>query len=156
MPPRTKTAKTALIIAAIVLVAAGAAAYYLRFDDREGSFCYNFVRDIQYGDRVVENPVNIGFRAPNGMMYYAEVVPLQTALQEEGLYVDPYEVTGGGVYYGAFFGPSTQVAVRDFQKKYGFAETGEVNASTTDKLRELYGCPIEAATSTAPVATSTE
>lgn len=155
-----KTSKKPFIIGAIVvaLVAVAAFAAFGQRPGRDLGFCFNFDRNTQYGDREVANPSNVGITMPDKITYYYEVNYLQKALQAEGFYVDPYETTGGNVYAGAFFGPSTQSAVKQFQAKYGFSETGQVDPIVSEKLRELYGCVAEAptATSTAPTASSTE
>lgn len=120
-------------------------------------FCFNFKHDTQFGDRKVEKPSNTGIQGLNGMFYYLPEVPaLQTALKKEGFYVDDYEATGGNVYLGAFFGPSTQVAVKGFQKKYDMKETGEVDNSMIDKLVSLYGCKVDSSTTNTKVGTSTQ
>jgi hypothetical protein len=150
MEPTTQPrSKKSIVIVAIVILAliAGGTFWYRKHS--VAPFCFNFKHDTQFGDRKVAKPSNIGVQAPNGMFYYLPEVPaLQTALSREGFYIDTYEATGGKVYYAAFFGPSTQVAVREFQKKYGMAQTGEVDNTMIDKLASLYGCPAEAVTAT--------
>ena len=158
---KNKTVIISSIILALVLIAGGIT-WYIQY--REEPFCFNFVHNTQFGDRKVENPSNQGFGAPGGMFYYLPEVPaLHTALLRQGMYVDPYEVTGGQVYYAAFFGPSTQGAVKAFQKKYKLPETGTVENDTIDVLRTLYGCPTPVSTSTpnqtgttTPTATTTK
>jgi hypothetical protein len=141
--------KKIIITLIALIIIAGGAVWYVK--TRPAPFCFNFVHDTQFGERKVAHPSNQGIGTPGGMMYYLPEVPaLQTALTREGFYVDPYEATGGKVYYGPFFGPTTQVAVKAFQKKYGIAETGTVENGTIDKLRSLYGCPT-VASSTASV-----
>lgn len=149
---QSKTLRIIVVVAVIAIV--GLAVWFTSSRLNGPSFCFNFVRDMQFGDREVKNPVNKGFMTPGGLVIYLETVPLQTALKKEGFYIDPYEANGGQVYAGAFFGPSTRVAVMDFQKKYGMGDTGEVNNDTLEKLAEIYKCPEALATST--VATSTK
>lgn len=125
------------VISILVIVSAGV----LYFKPKNPSFCFSFAYNMQFGDRVVENPVNQGFLGPGGVVYYpAEIKALQTALKYSGFYIDPYEETGGGVYMGGFFGPSTQTALKEFQKKNGLEPSGEVRDGTVDRLNELYGC----------------
>jgi peptidoglycan hydrolase-like protein with peptidoglycan-binding domain len=116
---------------------------------KKATFCFNFVHDTQFGDRTVEHPSNLGIMGPHNIVYYVpETQSLQTALAKEGFEIDPYETTGGENYLTAFFGPSTQGAVKGFQKKYGIKETGEVDNDTIDKLASLYSCPKPATTAT--------
>ncbi len=122
---------------------------------REPAFCFNFVHDTQFGDRIVKNPSNGSVIGPRGIEYFVPEVPaLQTALKKEGFYIDEYEATGGGVYFTSFFGPSTKNAVISFQKKYGIKPTGEVDNDTIDALKVRFECPL-VATTTEAVATST-
>lgn len=132
------------VIAVLIL-----ATFFLK--NRQGSFCFNFVHDTQFGDRIVEKPSNKGFLMGNVSYYVPEISMLQTALERKGFSIDEYEKTGGKVYPAAFFGPSTKSAVIGFQKKYGLAETGEVNNDTIDKLNSMFAC----ATSTKMVASTT-
>lgn len=104
-------------------------------------FCFDFSHDMQFGDRAVKHPVN-GGKIVSGIVYYIPEVPaLQVALQKQGFYIDPYEKTGGDVYAGAFFGPSTRAAVMAFQKKNSLPQTGQVTNDVIDKLSALYKCP---------------
>lgn len=131
-----------IIIVAIIAIAliAGAVFWYKQRD--LAPFCFDFAHDTVFGDRELDNPSNVGYRAPNGMMYYLPEVPaLQTALSREGFYIDPLESTGGRIYYGPFYGPTTATALKSFQKKYKLGLTGIVENSTIDKLNELYACP---------------
>ncbi|HEU0080833.1 MAG TPA: peptidoglycan-binding domain-containing protein [Candidatus Paceibacterota bacterium] len=151
MNTRSSLSKTVLIVALIVIV--GAALWFSIPRSTAPAFCFDFVRDMQFGDRVVAKPVNQGTVVKGVTYYYPETPALQTALQKQGFYVDPYESTGGHVYAGSFFGPSTRAAVMSFQKKYGLAQTGEVNNDTLDKLASLYSCPKPAATTTSATTT---
>lgn len=120
------------------------------FVNRTPAFCFNFTTDMKFGDRE-------GQTSPfmfKGVPYFPyEVGGLQKALQEEGNYIDPLELDGGGIYPTAFFGASTQVGVREFQKRYGFEQDGLVDEEELLKLKELYTCPFpivsDMATSTA-------
>ncbi|HVU06451.1 MAG TPA: peptidoglycan-binding domain-containing protein [Candidatus Paceibacterota bacterium] len=137
------------VIAASVVILIGAAFLYFGPHMAQAPFCFDFVHDTQFGDRKVEHPSNIGFGGPGGVMYYLPEVPaLQKALEKQGFYIDPYETTGGKVYAGAFFGPSTRAAVMEFQKDHGLSETGEATNDVIDILAPLYACPKAAATST--------
>lgn len=141
----------------VIVVAIGSAIWFSVPGLSKPKFCFDFVHDMQFGDRKVANPVNFGIGGPNGMMYYLPETPaLQTALSKQGFTVDPYESTGGHVYAGAFFGPSTKSAVRAFQKKNGLDDTGEVNNATLDKLAALYSCPKIKITATTTIATTTK
>ncbi len=71
------------ILIAIVIVAVLVSGYNI-YRAKNPAFCFDFVRDIQYGDRKVEKPINLGIEMPGGIVYYAEVTPLQTALKKEG------------------------------------------------------------------------
>ncbi len=141
METQSKHTKVTIgLILAGVLIIGSVAAWYTSHS--RGYFCFTFAYNTVFGDRTIENPSNSGFMAPNGMMYYLPEVPaLQTALEREGFYIDPLEKTGGKIYYGPFYGPSTGVALREFQKKHNLGLTGIVENSTIDKLNELYGCP---------------
>lgn len=158
MEPQKTSKKPLIAVIAAVLIIAFASFAFIGRKSNDLGFCFNFDRDTQYGDREVSNPSNVGIVMPDKNIYYYEVNYLQAALQKEGFEIDPYELTGGKVYAGAFFGPSTQGALKRFQAKYDFPETGEVDPIVSEKLRELYGCVAEeaAAVSTAPVATSTK
>lgn len=146
-----------ILIAVVAVVVVGIGARYLVARFAAPAFCFDFVHDMQFGDRKVAHPFNQPFGGPGGIMYYIPEVPaLQTALAREGFYIDPYESTGGKVYSAAFFGPSTRAAVMSFQKKYGLSQTGEVNNDTLDKLAALYACPKAALTaSSTPVLSTT-
>ena len=152
MEPTTPTQnkkKCKLFIGSAIILLALIGGGFWYFTHRLEPFCFDFVHDTQFGDREVKKPSNVGFGGPGGMFYYIPEVPaLHTALTREGFYVDPYELTGGKVYIAAFFGPTTQVAVKGFQKKYNLSETGTVENETIDKLRSLYGCPTTTGSST--------
>lgn len=125
------------IISTIIVISAS----ILYFGPKNRGFCFTFAYNMQFGDRIVNNPVNEGFLGPGGVAYFpVEVKALQTALKYSGFYIDPYEETGGGVYMAGFFGPSTITALKAFQKKYGLEPSGEVRDGTVDKLNELYKC----------------
>ncbi len=133
-------------IAALV-VAIGGALWFSLPRSAAQPFCFSFAHDMQFGDRIVAKPINIGTIVKGVTYYYPETPALQTALKKQGFYIDPYESTGGKVYAGSFFGPSTRAAVMGFQKKYGIEQTGEVGDATIDKLASLYSCPKSTATS---------
>jgi murein L,D-transpeptidase YcbB/YkuD len=142
----------AVIISIIALLAVASALLYIK--PHETGFCFTFAHDTQFGDRKVENPSNQGIVGKNGVEYYPiEVQALQKALKNDGLYIDSYEETGGKVYLTSFFGPTTQAALKDFQKKHGLPSTGEVDNDTIDALNTIYACP--KTESPAPSATST-
>ena len=129
------------IVVGIVSILVIVSASFLYFKPKNPSFCFTFAYNMQFGDRIVTNPVNEGLLGPGGMVYFpVEIKALQTALKYSLFYIDPYEETGGGVYLGGFFGPSTQTALKEFQKRYGLEPSGEVRDGTVDKLNELYGC----------------
>ncbi len=140
-----------IIISLVVITMIGLGLWYAL--PHESSFCFTFKHDTQFGDKKMATSSNEGYFGPRGNSYYIPEVPaLQTALKKEGFYIDETEATGGGVYLTSFFGPSTQTAVRDFQKKYGMPITGEVDNAMIDKLTALYGCPAaDTATSTASI-----
>lgn len=151
MPPKKTSFRLYLVVIVLLLVAGASIHYAFRSRD---SFCFNFVHDMQFGDRAVAKPFNQGVPLGGTTYYLPEVPALQSALAKQGFYVDPYESTGGGVYAAAFFGPSTKSAVAAFQKKAGLSQTGEVNNDTLDRLSALYSCP-KTATSTVSVASTT-
>lgn len=64
-----------------------------------------------------------------GSMNLSDVVALQTALRNEGVY--------GGDITGGFYA-QTFAAVKAFQQKYGIDTTGYVGSITRAKLNELY------------------
>ena len=129
-----------LLIALLVITLAAAAWLFV---PRGEAFCFDFLRDMYYGEnKTLENPVNTGIMGQGGITYFPiETQALHKALKKEGYYIDPVEETGGGIYLTSFFGPSTNVATKEFQKKYGLEETGIVDNPTADKLTSLYGCP---------------
>ncbi len=138
------------LIILVIIVAVVAAIWYSLPHGNARKFCFDFAHNMQFGDRPVAHPVNIGHIAPGGIIYYSpEIDALQTALDAQGFYIDPYESNGGKVYAGAFFGPSTRAAVLAFQKKYKLPETGQVTDATADRLAALYSCPKPAATTSA-------
>ncbi|MDE1874645.1 MAG: peptidoglycan-binding protein, partial [Patescibacteria group bacterium] len=146
------------IIVALVVIIAGAAAWYARPRSEQPKFCFDFAENMQFGDHTVVHPINQG-TSVHGVTYYIPEVPaLQTALKDQGFYIDPYETTGGKVYAGSILGPTTHSAVFAFQKKYGLKQTGIVDNPTLDKLAALYTCPTPAvpasATTTAATTTS--
>ena len=138
-----------LIVALLILV--GITFLYSKTE----KFCFTFDYNTAFGDRSVSAPSNQGFFGPGGIQYFIPELPaLQKILEQEGLWIDPFEKTGGKIYAAAFFGPSTKTALTDFQKKYGITPTGQAGKKTIDKLTELYGCPLSAkenATSTKAV-----
>lgn len=137
-----KSHKKAIIIIALVIVALVAGGIFWYRSHSQAPFCFTFAHNTVFGDRTLANASNQGFQAPNGMMYYLPEVPaLQTALTRDGFYIDPLESTGGKIYYAAFYGPTTQTALKEFQKKHKLGLTGIVENSTIDKLNELYSCP---------------
>lgn len=75
-------------------------------------FSYEWTRDLQIGSE-----------------YLADVVALQTALRNEGVYAG--DVTGG-------FYAQTFAGVKAFQQKYGIEATGYVGSVTRAKLNQLY------------------
>lgn len=147
MQEKSKALRNTVIVSIVVIIVALGIWYTI---PREPEFCFNFLHDMAYGDRSIEHPINPGFVGGHNITYYLPEVPaLQTALLKEGFYIDPYELTGGKVYYAAFFGPTTKAALLGFQKKYNLEENAMVDDETSDKLKELYGCE------TNPTATST-
>ena len=152
-PKKSKTLKNTIFVLVVVVVLAlvGLGTWYTLPHSSAPKFCYTFTHNMQFGDRTVANPFNIGYIAPDKNVYYLPEVPnLQTALVKQGFYVDPFEQTGGKVYAAAFYGPTTRAAVMSFQKKYALPQTGQVTNDTIDKLAALYACP----TSTAATTTS--
>jgi hypothetical protein len=122
---------------------------------KQTPFCFNFVRDMQFGDRTVKNPVNQGIQGVRGMMYFpVEMTALHTVLNKEGYSVDPLEATGGKMYMGAFYGPTTQGAIREFQKKNSIKETGVVDNDTIDLLAKKYSCPVSIVATSTPATTT--
>ncbi len=143
--------KTLIIFVSIVVILTASLLYFKPFTS---GFCFTFTYNTQFGDKKdFKNASNEGIVGPGGVTYYPiEVKALQTALKNEGLYIDPNEETGGNVYLTAYYGPSTQTAVRNFQEKSDIAITGEVNNNTIDALNKKYACKAPspaAATSTA-------
>ena len=132
----------------MLLILVGITFLYLKTE----KFCFTFDYNTSFGDRLVSTPSNQGFFGPGGMQYFIPELPaLQKMLEREGLWIDPFEKTGGKIYAAAFFGPSTKTALTDFQIKHGITPTGQAEKETIDKLTELYGCPLnakETATST--------
>ncbi|HEY9480861.1 MAG TPA: peptidoglycan-binding domain-containing protein [Candidatus Paceibacterota bacterium] len=126
-------------IVAIALVAVLAWIYV----PRPTHFCFDFLHDMYFGEsKTLAHPVNTGVVGNRGIQYFpVETKALQTALKNEGYYIDPSEETGGGVYLTAYFGPSTQVALKAFQRKAGLTDTGIVDNETADALTARYGCP---------------
>ncbi|HVT75135.1 MAG TPA: peptidoglycan-binding domain-containing protein [Candidatus Paceibacterota bacterium] len=145
---KNRTLRNSVIVAAVIIVAI--AVWYFALRTTETPFCFDFVHDTQFGDRVVAKASNVGHIAPSGatIYYIPEVPALQTALEREGFYIDAFEKTGGGVYVTSFFGPTTRTAVMAFQKKHGLSETGQVTNDVIDVLSARYACPRGAATST--------
>jgi len=139
-----------VVLVLVLALAIGSAVYYSFGRTNRSEFCFNFLHDTQFGDRAVAKPSNIGWRVGTITYYLPEVPALQTALEKQGLYIDPYEKTGGKIYAAAFFGPSTHAAVMDFQKKHGLDQSGVVDNKTIDALNSLYSCPENIATSTKP------
>ena len=143
-----------VVVVIIVLAGVGFGVWYTL--PHTAPFCFDFVRNMQFGDREVKHPVNMGSVA-NGIVYYLPEVPaLQTVLQEQGFYIDPFETTGGKVYAAPFLGPSTHQAVFSFQKKYKLPQTGVVDDMTLDKLGALYTCPPAPVTATSTSASTTK
>lgn len=152
----TTNQKTLIILVAFIVIVSATLLYFKPF---ETGFCFTFTYDTQFGDKKdFKNASNTGVTGPGGVEYYPiEVKALQTALKNEGLYIDPSEETGGGVYLAAYFGPSTQTAVRNFQEKSDIAITGEVNNNTIDALNKIYACKTPKTTlSTSPATTTVE
>ena len=143
MEKKTKSFRKILIIA-IVDVAIAAAICYVISHSSAPKFCFDFSHNMQFGDRKVDHPVNVGSIAGGNIFYIPEVPALQEALKRQGFYIDPFETTGGKVYAAAFFGPSTRSAVMAFQKKYSLPQTGQVTDDTIDKLSQFYKCPTHA------------
>lgn len=151
----TQNQKALIILVALIIVVS---AVFLFFKPKTSGFCFTFTYRTQFGDKKdFTNPSNEGILGPGGVSYYpVEVKALQAALKNEGFYIDPSEETGGGVYLTAYFGPSTQAAVRALQNKYDIAETGEVNDVTIDVLNQRYACKVsKTATSTPTMVVST-
>ncbi len=142
MPKSNKNKLIVLVAFVLVLISAGV--YF--FLNRTPAFCFDFTSDMKFGDREGQtSPFML-----KGVPYFPyEVSGLQKALQEEGNYIDPLELDGGGIYPSAFFGASTQVGVREFQKKYGFEQDGLVDEEELLKLKELYSCPVPVVSTTA-------
>lgn len=136
------------VVGALVI---GVGAWYAIGKDARPKFCFDFSYNMQYGDRTVKNPVNQGSMVGNMTYYVPELPALQVALIKQGFKIDDFETTGGKVYAGPFFGPSTKTALLAFQKKNDLPETGDVNDLTTDRLSKLYKCP-----PSTPSATSTK
>jgi peptidoglycan hydrolase-like protein with peptidoglycan-binding domain len=139
------------IVIVVIAIAIVAAALW-RFVPRTPSFCFDFLRDMYYGEnKTLAHPVNTGIQGNNGIMYFPiETTALQTALEKEGFSIDPSEKTGGGVYLTAYFGPSTQTALKAFQRKAGLDDSGVVDDQTADALSARYGCPKQTNTATTP------
>lgn len=151
----TQNQKALIILVALIVVTSAA---FLFFKPHTSGFCFTFTYSTQFGDKKdLKDPSNEGILGPGGVAYYPiEVKALQTALKNEGLYIDPNEETGGGVYLTTYFGPSTQAAVRAFQNRYDLAETGDVNDVTVDALNRRYACKVsKTATSTPTMVVST-
>jgi hypothetical protein len=143
-----------IILIVVLLALLGAAVWFTFTREKRGSFCFDFSHDMQFGDgQVIKNPVNEGRVMLNGTYYLPEVPALQEALTRQGLYIDPFENTGGKIYAASFFGPSTRVAVMAFQKKNGLPQTGQVNNETIDRLSKLYKCPPSRSVATTTIVT---
>jgi hypothetical protein len=130
-----------LVVGIIILIIVSGVLWFIL--PHEPKFCFTFAPNTQFGEKkdFTDYPNN-GFDGPRGMTYFLpETNALQTALKKEGFYIDELEETGGGVYLAAFYGPTTQTAVRDFQKKYGLEQTGIVGNDMLEKLNEKYACP---------------
>ena len=156
MEPQKKNSKLCRNIFVLAFVVVAAAVVVWRTMPHSPAFCFDFSHDMQFGDRKVDHPVNMGFGGPGGIMYYIPEVPaLQAALKKQGFYIDPFENTGGNIYAAAFFGPSTKSAVLSFQKKYGLPQTGQVTNDTIDKLSALYKCPTSTPVSVATISIAT-
>lgn len=67
----------------------------------------------------------------------ANVASLQAALTMEGVY-PPADNTKNDCPLSGVYGNCTFLAVKDFQKKYGFENTGFVGKKTLEKLNLLY------------------
>lgn len=65
-----------------------------------------------------------------------EVLNLQRALKLDSTVSPLGSITG-------YFGDATEMAVKDFQKKYGIRVTGQVDSLTLAKLNELFSQPPE-------------
>ncbi|MCD6568687.1 peptidoglycan-binding protein [bacterium] len=65
-----------------------------------------------------------------------EVINLQRALALDATVKPKGSISG-------YFGPATERAVKEFQKKYGIPATGEVGPLTRQKLNELFSHPEE-------------
>jgi Putative peptidoglycan binding domain len=145
----TKGNKKLISFGVTLLILIGVFYYWTH---RLPSFCFNFTPGMHFGDRE-------GQVSPNtfkGIPYFVyEVGGLHKALQKEGSYIDPLELDGGHIYLGAFFGPSTQVAVREFQKNHGLEIDGFVNEKTLAKLNEIYHCPPVPVVTASSTATTT-
>lgn len=79
-------------------------------------------------------PMNFKFDEPVGQkptFVQGNTVSLQNCLKYEGVF--PTNISSSGVY-----GSVTTQAVKDFQKKYGFEQTGVVGPKTMAKLQEIY------------------
>jgi hypothetical protein len=153
-----KNKLTTIVVSVIVLVIILAGAWLVA--PKSPKYCFDFVHDTQFGDREVKKPSNSGFMGNRGIMYYInEVKALQTVLEKEGFYIDPLEKTGGEIYMGPFWGPSTRGAVISYQKKYGLEATAVVDNETIDALALKYSCPkiieVSASSTTATFSTST-
>jgi hypothetical protein len=155
-PAQPSSKRNIIILAAIICALILTAGIY--YSIKANSFCYTFAHNTRFGDnREIENPAQQATVVRKGIEYFPLDVPaLQKILTKEGFTIDEFELTGGGVYFTSFYGPSTQAAVREFQKKYNLEETMWVDNGTIDKLNELYGCKAaDTATSAAESASST-